>query len=458
MAILKTFTEYASLIDNSEDVVAVVGELSSDSKTFVRDYKTYTKPDFTGIALHVMESLGDDLLPVPANDQQQIDVMTVSRWVYSKARSGELGPSATTFAQLFETGLGANYVLLSAVTMIQDVNGHWYPGSVQFAPKGRETQDNFTAWFADERFSNEFDKFVSLVITPLDNVDGFFNTAETVRALLADVTTSDTMEKVYTARGKYPYTKLSFSPFNWVDPSNADVTIETTWTIVMYGRAGDNLDSIKEAIIEHVLGESSHTAEEWAEIFPDIFKSTEFIFSPNYFTRGIEPQAHSTGIYSGIVNMFDSVRLMIETAKGPGYEPSFIGNNAINISSNWRSLPVTGIAGPDNRDGYASLRQLHPTLLNTPSTSSDFGHMAPETREFSITITDMVRHAETLTPSSVVPSGYTRVERDGIWYLALSKPDVLLLVTSKYSVDQIATTLGIPSDVDGRYESVNPDV
>lgn len=446
MSILKGFGQIATLIDNNANTTSPVGEISADSKTFVRDYLTFTHGDWPGVTLLSMQFLDDDLdVSTPTSSQTQACLELIT-WVHTKALSGEIGPSKNSFVQLFGGEFTGRFTLLNSGDHIQH-GTNWYPTSIAVAPEGRESVDNWTIWLADSAFNNEFDASQIFVIPPIDNLDQFFNNPATVQALVNAVSRSDIMDKVYAVRGESPYTVLRMDSFDWFYPPDTAVTVETYWTVVIYGRAGDNLDRVKEAIIRHVMSNTSRTVEEWSEIFPDIFKSTELIIAPAYYNQGVPDQQFRRGVYSAISSYRDSLELMKLLAKGTGYNNTHVENSLTNIPSLYRGVSLTVVPGPENRVGYRTFRDIYRDYLNVPSTHPDFMLMNSTTRAFIDLLTDMLDKAEDLTPSTVIPTGYNRVERNGIWYLTKTNDDLLVLVATKYSVMQFANQLNLPTDV-----------
>ena len=42
--------------------------------------------------------------------------------------------------------------------------------------------------------------------------------------------------------------------------------------ICLSGQAGDNIDSVKDRIVEYILENSSNSQSDWEQIMPDLFK------------------------------------------------------------------------------------------------------------------------------------------------------------------------------------------
>ena len=446
MSIMKGFAEITQLIDNNPNAVAKVGELSADSKTFVKDYLTYSNTAHPGMLYLSMQCLNDTLSPATPTNTQTEAMLDVIEFTHSRAIANELGPDKDSFSRRFAIAFQDEFTLLASGPHIL-VGSKWYPTSVTFYPTGREGSDVWTLWFSDQAFNHEFDVSILHIIPPVEELDLFFSTPFNVQTLLDERTPTMTMDKVDAIRGTSPYTVLRMDPFDWIDPNSGINKIQTHWTVIIYGRAGDNLDSVKKALVNHILNNTNKTVEEWASIFPDIFQSTEYIMVPNYHLQGVPDQNFERGMYSAISSYKDSLKLVTSLSKGVGYSPTYVEKVLTNIPTLYRSLAVNLVPGPENRPGYRNFRDIYWDYVNVPTSHLDYMKMKAKTRAFVQTVTDMLEHAEKLTPSTLVPAGYDRIERDGIWYLGKTELDALYLVVTKYSVMAIVPSLEIPTDL-----------
>ena len=445
MSIIKGFGQIYTMIDNSPHTTSPIGELSADGKTYVKDWTTHTHGDYTGCELLSMYCVDDNFAKTTPNSQQYQAILEVISWVHARARSGEIGPSKQSFVGLFGGAFTGRFVLLDSGDHI-NAGSNWYPGYVSFCLVGRETVDNWTVWLSDTLFRNDFDITEIHVIPPIDSIDEFFNTSAYVKNVVDSISRTDIMDRVETVRGEYPYTVLRMDGFDWINPNDKNDKIKTYWTVLIYGRAGDNIDSVKDAIIQYVLSNTNHTSEEWANLFPDIFRSTEIIIAPSYFNQGVPDKEFERGVYSSISSIKDSLAVLKKVSIGPSYSNTHVDNFATILPSLYRSISLSVVPGPENREGYETIRRIYGDLVNVPTTHIDFMRMSVNTRNFVLLITDMLDKAERMTPSTVVPSGYNRVNREGIWYLTKSDKNLLILVVSKYSIDQVLQTIQVPSD------------
>ena len=70
--------------------------------------------------------------------------------------------------------------------------------------------------------------------------------------------------------------------FKWHNPVNRQAELDTNWYVLIWGDAGDNIDSVREKIQDTILANSTHSRDEWKEVFPEIFKRNEFIIVPQW--------------------------------------------------------------------------------------------------------------------------------------------------------------------------------
>lgn len=447
MAIFKGFVQIDVLADNNEHTVSPIGEFSADSNTFVRDYGIHTHSEHPGITLLGLSSRNNDGDKVDTPSNVINASLEIADWIHDKARSGFIGPSKATLLNTFNSDLNNKYSLLGSGEHIS-LNGVWYPSSLVFSFKGNESIDRYTLWFSDVAFNNEFDESIILIVPPIENIDQFFNPRSTVESLLEQTSRSDITSRIDLARGRYPYTILRMDGFDWTDPNNEDISIKTYWNIIIYGRAGNNVDSIKEAIQAYVANTSNRSVDDWSNIFPDIFKSTEIIVAPTYFNQAVPNQQFERGIFSGISTPKDMYELLKKVSIGPGYNNNFIFDSMVSFNSLYRSVALAVVTGPENKNGFETFRKIFWDYIDVPTTHPDFMRMRKETRDFLLILTEMVEYAESLTPTSTVPVGYNRIERDGVWYIGRSNDDFLTLVVTKYSLDKILEDLDLPTDRD----------
>lgn len=437
MKSFKGFAHIGSQADNKPHLVAPVGELSALSSTFTRDQTKHTSGANPGYMLRGF-SYYVNTVPTQLPDVDALAMITVIDWVYGKARLGGFVSDALTLRTAWNTDQAATYDLQEVGQMVLFDTNKYIPSFLVFAPAG-ETETRWKIWFSDQAFFNQFDEFEFNHVKPLVNLDDFFLDYVNLKPLLASRTLSDSIAQVDALRGVDPETRLRVDPFDWIDPIDRDLRISVDWMSLLWGEAGNNLDSTKESLAAWILSHSTHTREEWAVIFPDIFTSTEFIFVPMWDEFAVPERPRESGIYAGAGNMLLGIEKAKVVAKGVKYTPAHISSVANDCPTQFRSLRCIVVGGPENRDGKTQLVNQHPDWLNVPTTHVDFMRMSELTRGAFMMLMEMLQYAEEMTAFTSPPTGYNRTVREGVMYISKTYKKFLYLVVVKSSYDELVT-------------------
>lgn len=431
MFIVKSFCSSDVMTNNTPGVVSSFGEISTHSLTFAKEVSSYviqTQPSYT---LHTFKTTTNGVatsLPDTVRDH----MIAIGAYVYSLMSSS----NGLTSAQF------ASAVLNQFSSSITDVVcGEMVPNGTLFVPSWiswentniPEIADNFLKiWFSDTAFKAQYDEFEIVIVPPIHPIDDFFKSATAVSLAVQAVSVSDFVNALQTARGTSPETVQFSVPFNYVDPVNPSNKIVTNWGGLIYGAAGNNPDAISDAIIKYILDHSIHLRAEWVGIFPDIFKRTEFILMPLWDQYAIPNMVVQTGIYSPLVNIGRTVALFKTFATA--YTTAHVDNYIQIVSHPYKSLQIASCGGPDNRNNIFRIEDICNDYINVQTTSNDFSRMTQTTQAWVLSIMDLVLAAETMTEYTAIPTGISRVIRDGKIYASKRINNIVYLVLSKVSI------------------------
>jgi len=431
---LKAFGLIGALIDNTRTVVAPVGELSPRAITYAREKEYLNSAAAPGHTLVVFSSARDGSVeqtdPVLARE-----LLLVNKWIYEQALAGVFSPSIESFRVAFVQQWSEQYSIWATGAMVEAQPNVWMPGVIEIRAVADDSLQ-YKLWYATEVFEQQYDEYQIEIVPPVDDLEVFFLGASMVKAALGRQTHNLTMEKVQEAKDGYPETFISGEMYEWfdpVDPTDLSLRQPTYWTPVIYGIAGRNVDAIKEALRDYILSNSPRSKDEWAEIFPEIFTSTEFVFVPLWGNYSVTNRELEAGLYSSVTNVLAGIEHLKRLVKGDGYTDIYLTANAEVFGASHKAITVMVTGGPHNRDGITSFVQRYSDYINVDSLSTDFGRMGPETRRLVTTLAEMLAVAESMTPDSSVPVKFSRLVRDGVLYLTYTLDRFQLIVTSKYS-------------------------
>lgn len=454
---LKGFIRYSDLISNVNGVVSTFGEMSPLALSYAKEKGYYTQPGVNGIELVSMSGLltvglVTSKAPSPA-EVSELSIL-VAQWVHDNAENSSLfvevdGQYPAYMAALTAhfTGVGfthfdfANLTMGPILTMeIESAADKrmpaWLAWSMTYNESSTEYPGVCKIWFSDVAFRNEFPEYEIVVVPPIENLDDFFLALAPVTALIDAYTRPLMMEKIAEAIGIHPPTLVKTYMYDWYDNLDPPNILPTPWTVVIYGMAGDNYDLIVEAIRQYILDNSTHTQSEWEEVFPDIFKTTEFIITPMWNRYSIPNMTLQAGVYSPMVNFNQDIDEVLLTM-APMPEPHV----RLHIMSGlfmYKSLSFYVCGSQNNRDNLFDFTDVFPDYVAVSTDSLDFGKMSAKTQAWVIFILDLVKKAEEMTSSSSIPFNATRIVRGGIMYIAAFYDNIQYLITAKqYFEDEV---------------------
>ncbi len=430
---LKGFVGIETLISNVDGVVAPVGELSTLSRTYSKDvgvYPSISDPAYTYYSF--LCSFADaSKTTVPALLQGQIIAM--AKWIYQKQIINGAPSDRIEFLEdlieQFDTGITG----LNCGEMIQIDTNFFFPAWITFRktdmPALDPAEDNIvTVWFADAAFKAQYDEFSITVVPPLTPLELFFNGKTAVLAALAARSLTETMLKVQEAKEGYPESILSAENFDYVDPVSGS-RHPTNWTMLIYGAEGDDIDAIRDAIRAYIADNSARPEADWREIFPDIYKNTEFVVYPRWKLWGIPDMQLYEGTHSPIIQLKKELDYL--KVVQAGLPPLHIDAHGAVIPCNYKSLSLLLISSPDNRDNLFDISQVYPDIINVPTSDTLFAAMNAETRDWILGIQEMLMIAETVGTYTDMPPGFRKVARTGVIYVTKKFKNINYLVASK---------------------------
>ena len=436
---LKGFMAIESLVLNDEGAISPIGELSTYALTFAKDKGMYTSVSAPLLTLYSFHSALDTpdapAMPVPLLISEH--AFNMVDWLYHK----QMAPGAPILRQALLGDLIQQYLSsttgLNCGELIEVTTGVWLPEWVSWklvdVDGSSPAHDNeVIIWLSNDAFIAQYDNSSITVVPPLRLLDVFFGEKSAIVAALAARPLSQTMLDVQAAKEGFPETVVAAESFDWVDPANPATRISTNWTFLIYGAAGDNEDSIREAIRAYIAANSTHTEAEWKAIFPDIYKNTEFLIFPRWHNYAVADRVLQEGTYSPVVNMRQElIWLKQRLTEANGYSAAFVENHTTALPCNYKSLALLITPGPDNRNAIFDILRVYPDIINVPTSDTLFELMAYATKEWLLGLNRLLVVAEKATAYSSLPSGMHRLVRHGVMYITGRFNTISYLVATK---------------------------
>jgi len=425
MRLIQGFVTKDSFIINQDGQVNEFFELSPLSLTFSKERGEYQSIANVGDILHTFTTrdtttgLGFTLDAVSVSDTLSI---TGAILAYCSGNTF----SSTEFINFIRTSFNGKIVNFT--------HGALYEGNLYSIPDwsawtlmdGTEVR----IWHRDEAFQNQYSFYEIVTVAPLDNIDQFFSRYSDMVSRISALSISAVMERIQTAKGVYPDTYTRILTFKLHNQNNVDQSIDTQWGVLVYGKNGDNIDSIKDAIVDFLLNNSTHSEAEWKVIFPEIFMRTEFAFYPRWDKVAIRNTAELGSIYSAVYKPTDMLDHVISNSPSP-ITQTFASNNLSVMPFDYKSITCGVICGSTNLAAIDDITEIFPDYIPVNTSSLDFNRMSHSTREWVLKMVELIRIAETVTEYSTVINPMRRVTRNGKLFVCFVYDNVNFLVSAK---------------------------
>lgn len=424
----KGFVTVDHLANNNANSVSAIGEISPYSLTFAKDVKhhasscnAYTLLEFTSKDTEI----GRITAPIGIVEKS----IEIAAWIINRQTALLTVETLSEFKAALINQFQASCSNIDSGVMVQAGNGKNYPEYFTFSLSNHPTDNQNTIWLSDNSFKLNYDDYEIVIVPPITNLELFFGTYQTAVNEINRRTFIDSMDLIQATRNGYPETILTAEEYYFINPNNPSNRTKTNWTIMVYGPAGNDVDLIKDALIDYIQRNSTRTENQWKQIFPDIFKSTEFLIYPRWHNYAIEEMVIQAGIYSPVVNPIKEVNYLKDIL--PTFNPDHIENHTLIMGFPYKSIALSIISHFENRDDLFDLTDLYPDIINVSNTSLDFNRMSLITKGFLEKLATMIYVAESLDQYTELTSGYRRVERDGITYITVRYDNVRFMVSSK---------------------------
>lgn len=434
MLIFKGFAFNSGYINNTPGVVSAFGELSANSLTYTKEQGIYINRALSqAVGIRSFNCTVDDsAIALPTTEADSLIKIAAEVYDYAALNAGRALTNEDHRVNLV-TKHSAIVDQLSVGPVIGD-DGIYVPQFLAFKIRnltGSSADNHVTLWFSDESFQIRYPDSEIVIVPPIERLDDFFKPGVQVEAFLAELTMSAMVAKMQRMRDKNPMTFIRTDSFDYHDPANASRIIPVDWGTLIYGVAGNNIDSIKEALEDFILSNSQRTRDEWAVIFPEIFRKNEFVIVPIWNAIAIDQQLHSEGMYSQQLGLKKALEYLVRSVSY--YPRTHVEAHGQVSGYPHKSVGIVSIGHFENANGKFALVDIYRDWINT-NTNQDFNRMEPDTRTWQLKLANAVAHAEVFDETMVVPLDLMKVKRGDKLYLTFSENKINYLVQCKSSV------------------------
>lgn len=428
MKIIKGFATIDAFENRNPGQTAILGELSDFSRTYTRESSNYTDPGVVGYQFVSFKAYDTTTnLEVSLSSDQAKEILSMIRECVSYAQThirpyNEIDFKSTLLATFYQKIADVQFGVFTD-------NGNISLPEWLSWKSTANGGNQIKVWMADAAFQTQYDEYHIEVIPPIDLLDHFFFAYGNVVSELSAVTLPLFMEKIQKRKGSRPDTTTRILNFAFKNLLNANQSYLTNWGVALYGQQGDNIDNIKDAIVDYILKNSTRGRNDWESILPDLFRRTEFVVLPRWDLISIPNQTDLSSLYKNMMNPKEC--LSFAKSSISFYDSAFIDDNTIVLPFDYKALSLVAVNGNTNVVEAAKLDKLFSDYVPIPSTSADFNRMTESTRNWILFMQKLVIVAETAQTYSAVPNTMRKQVRNGNLYISAMYNNINYLVAAR---------------------------
>lgn len=418
------FINIKNFTNNTPGQTAVIGELGKKGYTYSTEVGSYSVTAYPDVQLKSF-SVERDGVVVSLGLSYYTQILQVSQWIYLRSINGLV----TTDPQSLLQALNAEFSSFGTFTSVGTIlnNGTYnFPASLEMAFTNTGETNNITLWYAEANFLVEYPGKEFTVVFPFDDINILTGPATEAVAAINGITLIGNNSRIQDAIGEFPETDVWINNFTWVSVDNDEITLPIPLSVIIYGAAGINLDYIKDAIREAILGNSTASRDVWEKVLPDLFTPTEFYMVPIWDRVSLPNQLVSTSLYSPVLPIADVTKY---TGKYMAdYDAAHVAASVEALSTTYQNVMVLACGHIRNYKVPYVFSEEWPQYAAIPTTSPEFGKIPEATRSFIIALIALLKVAEEATDISLLPTGYTRTQRNDVYYITATVESVQYLV------------------------------
>ena len=428
MKIIQGFVTFSKFVNNTPGQISPIGELSTWSRTYSKEKGEYADSGVPGYLLTTFKVLDQESgMSVSLTDSEAKEILEVVREVelYGTRNTRPYDPVD------FRNSILANfYGRISGFEIGQFVdNGTLAVPEHMSWTSTAHNGNQIKVWLADAAFSDQYSDYSITVIPPVTNVQVLVGDFKEAEREIVNRTVAEMGDIMQEEKLLHPETYLRIFTFMLHNKHDVSQTVETHWPVLIYGKSGDTIDAVLDAITEYVRMNSSAPDQVWGLVLPELFKRTEFVMVPRWDKMAVPNLTEISGLYSSLLNASESIAFVKNNITF--YNPSYTEQNVTLMPHPYKQVMLAVVNGEKNIESKRTIQMVYPDYIPVASTSPDFSRMKVKTREWVLFLDDLIIMAEVATPLTTLPQTMRRTIRNGKLFVSAVFDGVNYMVAAK---------------------------
>lgn len=428
MKIIQGFVTISKFVNNTPGQTALIGELSTWSRTYSKEKGEYTDGGVPGYVLTTFKVVDPDSgMMTNLTDSEAKEALEIVKEVelYGERNTRPYDPVD------FRNSIRANfYGRIAGLEIGQFVdNGELAVPEFMSWTSTANGGNVVKIWLTDAAFSDQYTDYSITVIPPVVNVDTLVGEFSVAKREVESRTIAQMGDIIQAEKLEHPETYVRIYTFELHNKHDTRQKIETHWPVLIYGKSGDTIDAAKDAITEYIRMNSTAPDQVWELVLPELFKRTEFVFIPRWDKLAVPNLTEIAGLYSSMLNAVECVEFARDNI--PFYNTTFTEQNTSVMAYPYKQVLMLVVNGEKNISTKKTIQSLYPDYIPVASTSPDFSRMQKKTRDWVLFLDDLVIVAEVATVLTTLPKNMRRTIRNGKLFISAVFDEVNYMVAAK---------------------------
>lgn len=423
---VKSFVTVGSLIDNNVESNSMLGELTTLSRTYSKDIWEYQQDLYPGYKCIVFKSVNNTTaLPEQLSITLVAEIFSIVKYCVVKS----LDLIQPYNIPSYTNDVSVNFDSISNNMLFGDFVSNGPISLPEWISWNTITGDTIKVWLSDVSFQDLYDDFEIVIVPPVSDLEMFFNSYAATVTAINNRSESELIVAIQTAINSYPPTVIRSNNIGYVNPVNPTQITPVNWSSLIYGKAGDNLDSIKDKIIDYLLTNSERTVAEWKTVFPELFERTEFYIYPRWDKYSILNNTPGSSLYRSILKPTDNISFITSNVNFLPIE--HLKANLTAFPYDYKALMLLAFGNETNVVGKRNLEDIFTDYIPVNTLSVDFNRMSLYTKSWMTVLEKGLIIAETANQFTTLPNPYRRVIKNNVLYISVVYENVSYLIAAK---------------------------
>lgn len=429
MKIINGFVTKAALINNEKGEISTFFALSPLALTYARDYEEYASVPYPQQTLYTFTAKNTSTGNAIVLTAEQVNNILMVVDAALTAIGNNISPERSIIAMTLIAQYPTLISEFSYGTLVSD-DYRRCPDWVSMKLFDGDDVLEARIWLMNDAFLAQYPDFEIRVVPPILPVNDFFLNYADVKTRIDAITPSQLNDNLMAEIGNYTATCTRLIPFKFYNRANPTQYTVCYWGFVHNGAAGDNLDAMKDALELYLAEHSTHTTVEWEQIFPEIFKRTEFVFYPRWDKIAIENTNPQASLFSSVLQA-DEVIDYVTQVNPHAQDREYIRPRVTVLPFDYKCIMAAVMPGETNPDNITTLLDVVPDYLPVSTSSPDVGRMSQDTQAWVLKMIQALSIADTMKEFTTVTSPFRRIKRGDKYYVGFAQNNTTFVVAAR---------------------------